>query len=65
MKVKKSNLIKMWKSEIKNMQPSPERDEIKHLSFRQWIKKRGNDLVKQFEDADYTDDALKLLQNYM
>lgn len=65
MKVKKSNLIKMWKNEIKNMQPSPERDEIKHLSFRQWVKKRGNDLVKQFGDADYTDDALKLLQNYM
>lgn len=63
--VKKSNLIKMWKSEIKNMPPSPERDEIKHLSFRQWVKKRGKDLVSQFEDADYTDDALKLLQNYM
>tara|TARA_B100001939_G_scaffold348108_1_gene372725 strand:- start:5809 stop:6006 length:198 start_codon:yes stop_codon:yes gene_type:complete len=65
MKIKKSNLIRMWKSEIKNMAPSPERDEIKHLSFKQWIKKRGSSLVEQFADADYTDDALKLLQNYM
>jgi hypothetical protein len=47
MKLTKTKLQQMWRSERRNTAPSPERDHLMTISFKQWVRENGKRLTKQ------------------
>ena len=62
MKMTKTKLKSMWKKERKNSGPSPERDHLMSLSFKQWVRENGSRLATA---DDYSEEALKLLGEFI
>lgn len=62
MKLTKTELKKMWKKERANSTPSPERDHLMKLSFKQWVRENGKRLANA---DDYSDEAMKLLGEFI
>ncbi len=61
-KITKTKLKKMWRRERRQAVPSPERDHLLSLSFKQWVRENGSRLATA---DDYTEDALKLLGDFI
>ena len=62
MRLTKTKLQQMWRSERRNAVPSPERDHLLTLSFKQWVRENGSRLATA---DDYSEEALKLLGDFI
>jgi hypothetical protein len=62
MKLTKTKLQQMWRSERRNTAPSPERDHLMTISFKQWVRENGKRLANA---DDYSDEAMKLLGEFI